>query len=621
VPPSDDPRAALAQLVVRLRTAPAPARPAVVAELLPLLANARVPPAVRLAAAGRALDALPDTAQAARAVARALTEGLPPARGLHRLRHLQHLTEQGTALDALVAARERKVKMACPRCGTRLARAEMAKHLWHTHGLELVRGKTRTRAQAVGAIRRAYAASGDPALFDRAAGVGGEPAVGVWAAETASAEEAAPVCAAARTRGASVCPGCFADVPPAVPGLPPPLAVANGRLAGDGHVAAAPGALPPRAAAALAAAGVLVAVTAVAHVALGFVLAIVAYVLVLAVRVARAPADDRAVDAAWRKLAPRLADRRDAARFLTRLCVTSVGRGDPLERANALVRVIARARDAPAERQLLAAGLALQMDDAGRFGRDHVAGVADLVALALRGEQPPDFAEYALATYSAVPRDPGARARLRVLVYAAAFEAGLGPRDVLALSRAAEHFGGLGPGSPHDLALLFGVWAHRAERPWATVGAAQTVFELAAGSPATAAKLLATDPHLLLVADSHPDVRGELGPVLVTTAGVSVGGVSSADPGAEVRLGADGRELIFGRRALRLGRALPAGFAAELKAWLRFRAEVLAAYPGRYLRAEPGPVSQLLSPFVARCTTCGTACVPVVGAIADRVRV
>ena len=260
--PSDDPRAVLAQLVVRLRAAPEAERPAVVVELLPLLTNARVPLAVRLAAAGRALDALPDTPSAVRGVVRAITTGLPLARALHRLRHLQHLTEKATALDALVAQRERKVKMACPRCGMRLPRAEMAKHLWHEHGLALVRGKTRTRARAVAAIRREYAAIGDPALFDRAAEVGGEPAVRVWAAETASKEEAFPVCAAARDRGASVCPACFADVPPAVPELPPVLAVANGRPRGRRVRRHRARRVPAARGATVAAALVLVAVTA-----------------------------------------------------------------------------------------------------------------------------------------------------------------------------------------------------------------------------------------------------------------------------------------------------------------------------------------------------------------------
>ena len=300
--------------------------------------------------------------------------------------------------------------------------------------------------------------------------------------------------------------------------------------------------------------------------------------------------------------------------------MTSVGRGDPLERANVLLRVIARARDNPAEGQLHAAALALQMDDAGRFGRDRTAGIADLVALAFRGGYPPDFAEHVLATYSAGPRDPGERARLRTLLHAAAFDAGLAPRDVLAVCYTAQHMAAIMRGPPHNLALLYGVWLNQTARPWATVGPVQTVFELAARSPATATRLLATVPGLLLVCDSHPDVTAELGPVLVTTSGVSVGGVSTPDPAAHVRVEADGRELVFGKHTFHLARAIPDEFATELKAWLRFRAEVFAAYPAMYLRADPAPLSPLLAPFVVKCPACGTPCVPIVGAVAGQLR-
>ncbi|QJW93572.1 hypothetical protein [Frigoriglobus tundricola] len=613
----DDPLEALAQLVVRLRAAAAAERAAVVDRLLPLLGNARIPIGLRLAATARAVDALPDTARTVRPIVRAITAGLSPVRAIERLRHLQHLTERGHALDALVAVRERKVKMGCPRCGVRLARADMAKHLWHQHGLALVDGKTRGRPGAIKALHREYAATGDPALIDRAVDVGGEAAVRKWAAETASDEEALPLCAAARDRGVSLCPVCFADVPLVVPALPPVLAVAHSRLAGDGLVATAPGAFPPRVAATVVAAAVLFTVTVFAHVALGFVFAILAYFVTLVARIVRGPMDTGAVDAAWRKLAPRSADQRDAARFLTRLCRTSVGRGDAMERANVLQRVIARAQDNPAEQQLLAAALALQMDDAGRLGRDRAAGIADLVAPVFRGEQPAAFAEYVLATYLSGPHDAGERVRLRVLLYRAAFDAGLAPRAVIDLCAAAEHVAEAMQFPPPHVAQLFGVWTDgRKARPWAQVGDAQTVFDLAAGAPATAARLLVNAPGLLLVCGTPPEIERELGPVLVTTTGVSLGGAVTLDPDADVSVTEDDRALIFGKHRFRLDRGVPEGFLAELKAWLQFRAEVLARYPEQYLSAGGRSPARLIAPFVARCSACGAACVPVVGAVA-----
>jgi hypothetical protein len=627
MPVTDDPRALLVQLVVRLRAAAEAERVAVVEQLLPLLNEKRVPLAVRMAAAARAVESLPDTPAAIRGVVAALTAGLSPSQALHRLRHLQHLTEKSDALDAAVEAREQKVKLDCPRCGVKLPRAEMAKHLWHDHGgLTLVQGKTRSRAGAVQALRREYAALGDPALFDRAAEVGGEPAARGWAAETASPEEALPLCAAACERGVSLCPACFADVPPAVPGLPPPLALAHGRIGGEGHSAAAQGAFPPRVSAALAAGVVLLAFALVAPFVRGsfllwmscfLSLAGFAYLVTLLVLWPRRSPDDAAIDAAWRKLAPRLADRGSAARFLTRLCLTSLGRGDPMERAQTLNRVIARARDDPDERALLAAALVLQVDDGARYGRDRAEGIAELAGRAFRDREA-DFAALVLAAYLSVPREEAERARLRILLHEAAFATGLTARDVIGLSDASPPLREAMGLPPHHVALLYGVWLDRETRPWGTVGPARTVFELAAGAPTTAGELLAHEPGLLLLCRTDPDVETELGPLLVTAAGVSIDELTMSDPAAEVRVESAGRELVFGPHALKLGTAIPVEFAADVKAWLRFRAEVLAEYPATHLRPDAKPAPGLLDPFAANCPHCDTTCASVVGAIARR---
>ena len=618
--PSDDPRAVLVRLVVRLRAAVPSDRVLIVRRLLPLLANARIPLPVRFAAAGRALDALPDTPRAIRGLVRALTVRASPLRALARLRHLQRLTEKSDALDQIVERREQKLRLSCPRCDARLSRPEMVKHLWHEHGLLLIKGKTRTRARAAEAIRREHATTGDAATIDRLAGIGGEKAVGAWAAATATAEEIMPLCTAARERGTALCPACLADVLPAVPDLPPVLAVANGRLAGDGFVAKAAELASPRVLATGIAAGVLLALSLIARWPLSVALAALAYGLSRVLLNPKSTPDDLALDAAWRKLAPKLTDRRDAARFLTRLCVTSVGRGDPLERANSLNAVIGRARANRGERQLLAVALSLQMDDSGRYGRDRAAGVADLVAPAFRGERAADFAEFVLTVYLRVPREPGELARLRMLLLAAAFAAELLPRDILSLCDAAPNVAEAMRLSPNHIALLYGIWSNRTARDWTRVDEAKTVFELVAAAPTTAARLLAHEPGLLLVCATHPDAEAELGPVLVSLGGVSVGGVQTSDPAADVRLEEGGRVLVFGKRLLRVSGGLPNTFPAELKAWLRFRAEVLAGYPAIFLRDDAPTESRLLAPFVASCPACGTECLPVVGTVARRLR-
>ncbi len=620
----DDPLATLAQLIVRLRSADASDRAALVPQLIPLLSDARVPLSVRLATAGRALEAIPDTPQAIQGVIRALTAGLSPARTLDRLRQLQHLTEKSDSLDALVTRREHKVKMSCPRCGVRLPRLEMAKHLWHEHGLTLVRGKTRSRAKAVEAIRREHAASGDPALLDRVVALAGEQAIRAWAAETATAEETIPLCAAARERGVGLCPGCFAEVSPAGPELPPPLALACGRLAGDGKVARARGVVRPRSSATLAALGVLVLFVFLAVAApvrlpalaiLATAFTIVAYVGVYLLSTSRGTPADRAIDAAWRKFARKLADRRDSARFLTRLCLTSVGRGDPFERANALNSIVARSREAPEECQLLAVALALQVDDGGRYGRDRGLAIAELVSAVFRGEQPPEFAEGVLAAYFQVPRDEGELARLRILLLEGAFASGLTAHDVLDLCSVSRNLGKAMQLPTHHLASLYGVWVHRNARPWISVGESRSVFELAREAPTTATRLLTRSPDLLLVCETHPEVLAELGPVLVCASGVLVGEVILTDPAAEVSIEVDGRELTFGKHRLKFQRAIPFQFASELKAWMRFRAEVLAAYPAIYLRGDSPLAAPLLSAFAVRCSACGTESLPAVGAV------
>src|SRR5262245_15097722 len=363
-----DPRQSLSALVARLAAAPQAARPPLVAAVLPLLSDADIPVPVRVAAAARVLRFIPDRRGPVRRVTRALTAGLSPGRGLARLRQLQNQVEKCDALDALIEARERRVKLACPRCRVRLPRVEMVKHLWHEHALTLERGKTRTWQRVVEDLQAKHATSGDPEPLDRVAALAGVAGLRRWiAGDEPPAEQVAPLLEAAAEHGAGLCPGCFAELPAAVTPLPAPLVLERGRLAGDGFAVEAGGGVwfrtlrvttpekgtaagkrtpAPRGAATLWAALVLLAALPLARdwvFALAAVaLALLAYLLVRLIRGGGNP-DDRAVDAAWARLAPRLAERARAARFLTRLCCASLGRGDPGERVKVLGAVITRA--------------------------------------------------------------------------------------------------------------------------------------------------------------------------------------------------------------------------------------------------------------------------------------
>src|SRR5262249_62278240 len=65
-------------------------------------------------------------------------------------------------------------------------------------------------------------------------GAGGPP-------PTPRAEDPAPLRAAAEDRHAGLCPGCLAELPDPLPPLPPPLVLADGRLAGEGYAVEAGG--------------------------------------------------------------------------------------------------------------------------------------------------------------------------------------------------------------------------------------------------------------------------------------------------------------------------------------------------------------------------------------------
>src|SRR4051794_10962291 len=112
----EDPRPALVALVVRMAATPRAQRPPLLLQLLPLLSDSRLPETVRISAAARALRLVPDRERPVRRIARALTTGLSPSRALDRLRQLQHQIEKCEVLDALIDRRERRVKLACPRC-------------------------------------------------------------------------------------------------------------------------------------------------------------------------------------------------------------------------------------------------------------------------------------------------------------------------------------------------------------------------------------------------------------------------------------------------------------------------------------------------------------------------
>jgi hypothetical protein len=592
----------------------------VLAKIPPLVADRKLPVVPRVAGAARFLRSSPDRPAVVLPVARALTAGLSGLKSLDRLRRLQHELPFGRSLDALIERRERRVKVDCPRCRIRLPRAEMVKHLWHAHGLvldgEKVHGLERVTDPAE---LRARTAASDP-----------------------PAEDVAPLRAAAEVHGSGLCPGCFAELPVPVEPLPQPLTLSHGRLSGEGYVAEVGGTdwlrtvtistpgnaartgsahqhvLGPRGAATVVAAVVLLVgfVAAVAFraspAAVGWLIGLAA-VSYLGVRFTLhrplSPAD-RAIDAAWSVIVPGLIGNPDYLRYLARLCRTSLGRGDPDERAVLLTRLVQGTTDL----RLLAVVEVLRVDDAGLHGRDAVAGLVGLCEAAFRGDRPAEFAEYvaAAALGRDPPPDPSFAARLRVLLSGAAFGAGLRPRDLLDLWAVAPHMRrAMAVDPPHRLGLLYGVWLLWTSPRWEQIGPAVAVFELCRHSPHVSGRLLTQFPDLLLAHRPDPDTEAELGPVLVCGRGVAVGGQLAADPDAVVHAMKGGLfggwVLRFGPHHIRVTRRPPEEFLETVRRLLRLRSRVLLPMIEGYLNPGPPEVGErLLGPFSTTCPRCGT---------------
>jgi predicted RNA-binding Zn-ribbon protein involved in translation (DUF1610 family) len=634
----------------------------VLTRVTPLLSDETLSIPTRVAAAAKVLKSLPDTSEVVRPITHALTAGLSPLRALERLRQLQHQLEKSRSLDALIDRKEGRVKMDCPRCGVRLLRIEMLRHLWNDHALVLEHGKVRTLQWTVEELKAEHSQTHDTTILDRAATLAGPGGLRAWVARAdLVAEDTAPLLATASERGAGLCPGCFGELPPLAP-LPPPLALANGHLAGDGYLVevggpdwlrtltvAEPGlvirsgpdlgrAMAPRGAASVIA-GVLLLLAIGAAVVphhsaplLRWVFGIIiaATFAYLIVRIFRKPLPDRserAVDAAWTILTQFIADRKGSTRYLTRLCRTSLGRGDPHVRVALLNRIIAWVRPMVEDNdlRLLATALLLQVDDSSRLGRDRVNGVAALIATGLTGERPSQFGEYVAEAYldRTPPPDPGERARLRILLLDAAFDAGLKPRDILDLFAAAPNLRRAMVVEPvHRLGLLYGVWSLRNAGRWERIAPADSVYELCRSAPNISGRVLLEYPDLLLYhRPTNPTAAEELGPVLICARGVVVGGVMASDPYTEVEVVKAGRfsattVFVFGPHRLSVSRPPADEFSKTVSAWLRFRVTALLPFIDRVL--EPGPpeiLARVLWPFRQRCSSCGTISAVILGRI------
>jgi hypothetical protein len=630
----------------------------------PLLQSRDVGIHLRVNVAGRLIDAMPDRIESIGPIVRALTAGLGRVRTLERLVQLQSRVEKSEVIDTLVADAERTTKLKCPKCSAKLTRPALIKHLWKKHRLVYEHGGAREPGPVVERAVEEFARDREPEQIDRVYAVTeqlyaeAEPRQihqAILSRLGGQHDDAELLRKEAAEAEAGLCPSCYSMVPPSVPPLLPPLALASGRLLGEGYAveaqrrrvaitypdgsvdrvpdpndrsgtrefAAKVGAGVAAAALVFAAAMPRDAVKPLLPTVALSLLSIGAYTGLL-YRERKVPKPDaRALDAAWAELAPGIGRSPRAIRFLTRLCRSSLGVGTVEERSKAVWELVEHAavlaEKGPPQTQLLAAVRLLQAHDSARIGKEWVNQLLAAWEPFLRGEVTPVYAEAVAEMLLDSPlfsdRDA---ARLRVQLPVAAFDAGLSPAGLNALAERCPNFGRVLAGNSDWFDLLYELWRMKSTRPWETVaGAAQSVLDLT--KKGGGIKALLAYPDTLLVGEFDPPFDKELGDILIGRRGVTLGDFTTADADAEVttettRKGTN--VLVFGQHRIATERKIPDKVVRVLKGWLKFRAERLMPAAGRSAAAAvPERVQQLLAPLAVECPMCRTRAFVTVGQI------
>jgi predicted RNA-binding Zn-ribbon protein involved in translation (DUF1610 family) len=632
--PRPAPRELALELVARLRIL----EPALAAELRPLLRDRRIPTKVRLAAAVSLVHSATPTE--ANLVLRDFANGFGQGRFLERRDALRkRFKDHRRLFDRFAFRLSIRVPLACPHCGVKLSREAMARHLWDRHHRLLTGRRVRSPWRLIDHWAAAPGGSTENAYRQLLRTV---------PEDDDAMTELRHVVA---DRGSSLCPHCFAAVVLNFATFPAATDVAalnlsHGRLSGHGFIVELTDSLrgphlrietptgglfngpepnPPSGVSVrrLAVVGtVIIAVifagTLAATWALPLTLLTLLAALWLTIRLRAGEPDDRPgriVNHAWRELAPHLhADGFNPvdADFLAALATISHRRGDELARDRTLKRAIAVTQAALVNRSAkptqLIAIQRLRIADAEAIGGDPVAMLADAVRPCLDGELSPAAADLLLTDDLFVGWTRGQRARLRVLLVARAFAAGLGVWDLHALGRAAPGLGRVLHADDTDgLARLRLLWDLRPTRPWQQCGPAATVFELAK-YPMLGGQHLETAPDLLLF--QPLPAGGEPVHLLACGRGLVVGGelihdwptpISSRPlPGSK----GGGYELRFGSHALQV-RGNVEDLVPKLEAWGTYFFEEFLPWIGNALSRSEDDAHEPLGSLTVTCPECG----------------
>lgn len=642
---------------------PDPIPPALLLFAAQALPDRSNPIAMRVAVAGKLLGSLPDTPQAVGPVVRSVTAGLSRSRTLQRMIELQSRVDRCVTLDRMVEASERRVKLKCPKCKAKLTRQAFIRHLWEKHRLTFDRGAAVDPRSAVEQAVGAAAATDDPEAVDLAFDLSAhyypqstpEQVLQAIASRQMAAGIPVPdtLTRAAADQAAGLCPACLNPVPDPIPPVPPPLAVGGGRLSGDGYAVEVTDSLTGRTVTIVTpkeqraelplnrfdprAFGVMVAIPVLLTGILAVVLfpdryappglvalavTFLGWVTYLIARYSRKPlppADGLAVDMAWQELVPDMGAKKAAARWLTRLCRASVDRGDEVERVRRVYELVENAsvwadKGGPYY-HLFAAARILQVCDGVGLGKDKVNGLLGVFEPFFLGELPAAYAEAAaeIVRTDQLLTDADAR-RFGVLLTASAFEATYTPLDLVRVLRFLPNLRVVfGTPTADGLKAAYAVWRGRHSEPWAGVGKATTVFELAKSYPGVSRKLLAAHPDALMRLHLPDAAERELGEVLLTPRGVIAGGKVLADPDGEAELlrspRGSGWTLHLGSHRIHLDRKLDWNVIDLLVKWVRYRADKLLPLAEASDRVNPDRVRRVLAPLAQPCPLCGAECV------------
>lgn len=327
------------------------------------------------------------------------------------------------------------------------------------------------------------------------------------------------------------------------------------------------------------------------------------------------PATDRAVDHAWEFLE----SHETKNRFVTGLLCVSLKYGTPEVRESLLKKMRAhlqKPNTSVLDLQLL---VELQFRDAIQSGQDPLLPLARLAGDCFEGLIPLSVLETTLLEL----RDENkleSRSRLRVLLIAQAFRAGLTPLDLRDLGRACPNLGeAMASEDIKGISRLYVLHEMRNTRPWMHIGSAATVFDLAR-YPALVGEFLAEHPNLLLVqfgTDLWKE-EGEPSTLLICEDGIifnqqTIGRETILRLRQRSILRGGGYELYIDEQIYRFKNS-PLRLKERLEFWRDFLFGKLRP-ASRHVERRSGKRDVLLNSHLITCPECRTAFLGIIGQI------